>query len=673
MTTHETKQDDATYRVSVDTGGTFTDGFVSSASRSAQIKVDTTPYDPTVGFGNCIAAAAEAMGEELDAFLSKTRMVHFSSTVSTNAVVQRVGASVGLVVTQGHESDFYGTGEQAAALRAFLPNGAVRGVRERVDDSGALVEELDEASVETAVRELLETGVQIVVVSLANAHLNPANERRAKQIIDTSYPKHYLGAIPLVLSSMVSLVDDDHGRTALAVANAYVHPNLARSLYRAEDLVRRDGLTVSLQIVGTDGSTARVAKTRAIDTFSSGPAAGALGAAIVADALKAEHVVTFDVGGTTTDVALLRGGAAPRSATTEFGPALIPHHAVDIWSFGVGGGSLITVADNGSLAVGPQSAGAVPGPACFGLGGETATPTDLWLSLGYLDPHEFLSGRRQLDVQRARDAVGALANRLGVSVEEAALAANDALIATVGKEMAEWAARHPELTTSAPENRWLFSYGGGGGLLAVHAAEALDIRNVAVFPQSSVFSAFGGGLLPIAHSYESPVADIADAEAVRGEFAKLADRARRDLRAERVPADAEVRAQARVVGFRSGAGLEVPVGPLSTLGERLTDVLAGSAAAGIGKLTMSVEVARDVDLSVHTDDPGVVAGGTRRVLTTAGEVDIPIVAGLGSPDAAPARGPAFLAARDTTIFVPSGWDIEFNELGYGLLRRKNRP
>jgi N-methylhydantoinase A len=671
MTTHETKQDDVTYRVSVDTGGTFTDGFVSSTSRSAQIKVDTTPYDLTVGFGNCIAAAAEAMGEELSAFLSKTRMVHFSSTISTNAVVQHLGATVGLVVTQGHESDLYGTVEQAGALGAFLPSGAVRGVLERVDDSGALVEELDEASLETAVRELLETGVQIVVVSLANAHLNPGNERRAKQIIDASYPRHYLGAIPLILSSAVSLVDDDHGRTTLAVANAYVHPILARSLYRAEDLVRRDGLAVPLQIVSTDGSSARVAKTRAIDTFNSGPAAGALGAAIVAAALKAEHVVSFDVGGTTTDVAYLHGGAAPRSATTEFGPALVPHDAVDIWSFGVGGGSLITVTDSGELAVGPQSAGAVPGPACFGLGGEKTTPTDLWLTLGYLDPDEFLSGRRRLDVGRAKGAVGTLAGRLGVSVEEAALAANDALIATVGKEMSDWVARHPELAASAPEDRWLFSYGGGGGLLAVHAAEALDIRNVAVFPQSSVFSAFGGGLLPIAHSYEAPVADIADAGLLHAEFTKLTDRARRDLRGERVPADVEVRAGARIVGFHSGADVDVPVGPLSTLGERLVKATVGRPTAGIGKVTMSVEVARDVDLTVHTDDPEVAAGGMRRVLTAAGQVEVPVVAGLGSTDAAPAQGPAFLAARDTTIFVPSGWDIEFNELSYGLLRRKN--
>ncbi|HEY9523054.1 MAG TPA: hydantoinase/oxoprolinase family protein, partial [Thermopolyspora sp.] len=398
------------YHISVDTGGTFTDGFVTSGERSAQVKVDTTPYDPTVGFGVCIAAAAAAMGEELPEFLAKAQMIHFSSTIATNVVVQRQGARLGLIVTAGQESGLYGSREQAGALTAFVSAGAVRGVAESVDAAGTVVTELDAVELEVAVRELLEAGVQIVVIAFANAHLNPANELRAKQIIERSYPRHYLGAIPLILSSQVSLADDDHGRTALAVANAYIHPSLARSLYRAEDLVRREGFGSPLQIVSTDGSSTRVAKTKAIDTFSSGPTAGALGAAIVAQALKAEHVVTIDVGGTTTDVAHITAATAPRTRTTAFGPAILPHESVDIWSLGLGGGSFITVDPaTTDLRVGPVSAGAIPGPACFGLGGDQPTPTDVWLTLGYLEPGEFLSGRRHLSLDHARAAIGRLA------------------------------------------------------------------------------------------------------------------------------------------------------------------------------------------------------------------------------------------------------------------------
>ena len=283
------------YRVSVDTGGTFTDGFVTSNHGSAQVKVDTTPYDPTVGFGECIAAAASAMGEELPAFLSKCQMVHFSSTIATNAVVQRLGARVGLIVTAGNEADLYGSPAQADQLRGFLPEAAVRGVAERVDDNGTVIQAIAADDLEIAVRELLELGVHLVVISLANSHLNAANEIRAKAVIDRSYPKHYLGAIPLLLSSQISLIEDNHGRTSLSIANAYLHPSLARSLYRAEDLIRKQGFTSPLLTVNTDGSSTRVSKTRAIDTFNSGPSAGVLGAAVVAQALGAEHVVTLSL------------------------------------------------------------------------------------------------------------------------------------------------------------------------------------------------------------------------------------------------------------------------------------------------------------------------------------------------------------------------------------------
>jgi N-methylhydantoinase A len=659
------------YRVSVDTGGTFTDGFVTSGERSAQIKVDTTPYDPTVGFGVCIAAAAEAMGEPLATFLSKARTVHFSSTIATNAVVQRRGARVGLIVTAGQEELLYGSRDQVAALASFLPAELVRGVSEAVDSSGEVHQELDASGLEVAVRELLEGGVQLVVISLANSHLNPANEVLAKQIVEKSYPRHYLGAIPLMLSSEVSLVDDNHGRTALAVANAYIHPTLARSLYRAEDLIRRDGFHAPLQIVNTDGSSTRVAKTRAIDTFNSGPTAGALGAAMVAEALKAEHVVTFDVGGTTTDVAYIAGASVSRSGHTEFGPALMPHDAVDIWSFGFGGGSLITLdPETKCLSVGPQSSGAIPGPACFGLGGDQATPTDVWLTLGFLEPGEFLSGRRHLDVGKARAAIGTLAEPLGISIEDAALAALEAMGQAVGAEMREWADRQPGLDRSLAEHRWLFSYGGGGGLLAVQAAEALDIPNVAVFPQSSVFSAFGGGLLPIAHSYHAPVSEVSDLSKLRQALTGLAARARGDLRAERVPDHLEVVASGVVSAYGEAATFVIPAGPLGSMEGRLDLQGDSIPISGVGRVSLNIEVPREVELQVRLEPPSGGSESSRTVQTESGPTRVPVMAGLGRPGSPSCTGPAFLEARDTTIFVPANWEVEFNDLGYGLLRRR---
>ncbi len=661
----------ARYELSIDTGGTFTDGFVKSQVRTAQVKVDTTPHDPTVGFGACVAAAADAMGEALPDFLRKTARVHFSSTLATNLMVQRAGAKVGLIVTAGHEESLYGPPAETLALRSFLSSEAVKGVAESADAQGGAVSGVDVRQLEEAVRQLLEVGVHLIVISFAGAQWNPQNERTARAIIEGSYPKHYLGAIHLMLSTEVSLVADDFGRTALAVANAYLHPSLSRSLYRAEDLVRNDGLQSPLLIVNTDGSSTRVAKTRAIDTFNSGPTAGVLGAAIIAEAIDAEHVVTFDVGGTTTDVAYLRKGAANRTETTDFGGLGVPHSAVDLLSFGLGGGSVLAALASGEgISVGPKSAGAVPGPACYGLGGRDATPTDVWLAFGYLEAGEFLGGRRRLEPQYAEEALGRIAKDLRWDLDKTLLAAKEAIRRTLAEHLRDWAAGQAGLKDSVPDQRWLFSYGGGGGLLCVEAAEVLGIDNIVVFPQSSVFSAFGGGLLPIAHKYESLIEKADDPDEISSACRSMLDRAQRDLRAEGVTLERVIDAEMSLLSHDGRTSTERVTRPLS----ELFDVEAAVArrlalAPSRARLLLRVIVPRDrvleVNLAVGEGSPP----SSRSVVTAAGRRDIPIIQGLGRPSAEVAAGPCFLAAPDTTILVPAGWQAEFDRHGYGILRR----
>ncbi|HUY49448.1 MAG TPA: hydantoinase/oxoprolinase family protein [Streptosporangiaceae bacterium] len=657
------------YQLSIDTGGTFTDGFVTSGDRAAQVKVDTTPEDPTEGFAACVAAAAGAMGESLPAFLARASVVQFSSTIATNIVVQRTGAQVGLVVTAGCERSLYGTPDDASRLAGFAHPEAIRGVDEATGPDGTVQRPVDPVSLETAVRELLEHGVALVVISFAGAHLNPANELAAKALIEASYPRHYLGAIPLVLSSQLSLHPDDHARTALAVANAYLHPVLARSLYKAEDRLRAGKFQHPLLVINTDGSSTRVAKTRAIDTYNSGPSAGVLGAAIVARALGAGHVVTFDVGGTTTDVAHIISATPPRSAATEFGGLALPHPAVALWSFGLGGGSVIAAEPAGGLTVGPRSAGAVPGPACFGLGGSDPTPTDVWLELGYLEPGEFLSGRRQLDPGPGRAALAALAAELGSSTEEAALTALGAVHAALAGHLRAWAAGQPELTGSDPARRSLFSYGGGGGLLAVPAAAALGIGEVVVFPQSSVFSAFGGSLLPVAHAYHAAVPDVSAAGAITQALAGVLDRAARDMRAEGVQVGSRVVAEVTLSDF---------TGQQASAAGSFQDLLSAPATAGVvlpgpgsrGRLSLSITAVSDVPLRPVELGRDAQLGATRKVRFADGVRDVPVSGGLGHPGAPPVPGPAFLAAPDTTVFVPAGWTAEFGALGYGIVRRQ---
>lgn len=656
------------YTMSIDTGGTFTDGFVSDGAHAVQVKVDTTPQDLTVGFEACIEAAASAVGEDLTAFLAALSTIHFSSTIATNTIVERRGARVGLIVTAGAEELIYGTSPQAAALRPFVEPDLVRGVVERVDENGTVLTEPAEGDVEDAVRALLERGVRLLVVSFANAHLNQANELRARDLIGRSYPRHYLGAVPLLIASRVSLAADDHGRSACAVVNAYLHPNLVRSLYRAEDRTRERGLVRPLLIVNSDGATSRVAKTRAIDTYDSGPSAGVLGASYVARALGAGHVVTFDVGGTTSDVAYLQGAEVPTEEHTEVGDARIPHPAVTLSSFGIGGGSVISVDSDGQIRVGPESAGASPGPVCFGLGGRALTPTDVWLLLGYLEPGEFLGGRRRLDVAPVETAVVELAQQLGTTTDAALLRAREAIRAALAEHLERWAERHRALTASPADQRWLFSYGGGGGLLCADAADILGIPNVVVFPNSSVFSAFGAGLLPIAHVYETVVPAAGGDGAFAGAAARLADNARRDLRAEGVRDLGLVRAAVRV-GSREVSDLS-----LASLLEQPDGAVAlNGDATGAVRCRLRVSVPREADVQMLAARGAPDAGGVRgerELLTADGAGRVPVVAGLGDPSAAPVTGPAFLAAPDTTIFVPGGWSVTFTEQGYGILNKE---
>ena len=653
------------YTLSIDTGGTFTDGFVSDGERSAQVKVDTTPHDLTIGFQACVEAAAEAVGEDLPSFLSSLSTFHFSSTIATNTVVERRGARVGLIVSAGATEDLYARDGEAKALLDFLDPELVRGVTEEVDADGRVVTEPDAGEIEAAVRELLERGVRLLVISFANAHLNPANELRARAIIDRSYPRHYLGAVPLMISSRISLAPSDHGRTAVAVINAYLHPNLVRALYRAEDQTRERGMRRPLLIVNTDGSSSRVAKTRAIDTYNSGPSAGVLGSSYVARALGARHVCTFDVGGTTTDVAHLAAAEVPRDDRTEVGSAAIPHPAVALWSYGLGGGSIIAAREDGSLQVGPQSAGSSPGPACFGLGGTDLTPTDVWLLLGYLTPGEFLGGRRTLDVARAEAVAGELAAKLGVGVDEAVLQAQAAVRRTLTDEMRAWAERHRGLSASAPRT---------DGCSPTAAAAGCSRRTP---PTRSTSRG----------SWSSRTAPCSPPSAAA--CCRSPTRTRRSSRSARRPARSAKpsagwpttragisarRGSPRWSASRRRSPLAGAAEPVTTLSELLGRPPGAGGGAPLDEATrvrLDVSVPRDARIEMlAADDAG--AGRTREIVTEDGRLSVPVIGGLGTAEAAPAEGPAFLEAPDTTIFVPAGWSVSFTEQGYGVLTNTER-
>jgi N-methylhydantoinase A len=290
----------------------------------------------------------------------------------------------------------------------------------------------------------------------------------------------------------------------------------------------------------------------------------------------------------------------------------------------------------------------------------------VWLELGYLEPGEFLSGRRRLDPGSGRAALAALAAALGASPEEAALAALDAIHTTLATHLRGWAAGRPGLTGAGPASRSLFSYGGGGGLLAVPAAAALGIDEVVVFPQSSVFSAFGGSLLPIAHTYHAAVQDVGDPGLVGQALAGMLDRAARDMRAEGVPSQAALTAAVTLSDF---------TGQESVMAGPFLDLLRDPVGAGVwlpasGRGRLSACITAVSRPSLRPAGPGGTVTGTRKVRFADGVIEVPVASGLGCPGEPPVAGPAFLDAPDTTVFVPAGWTAEFGALGYGIVRRQ---
>ncbi len=421
----------ATFNIGVDTGGTFTDAFIADeAGGHWTVKVPTTPHDLTVCFSDAIEASAQAVGLARHDLLRRTAVIRFSSTIATNTVLTLSGPKLGLLVTAADRQALYGLAGTAdgARLAQFIAPDMITGIAEEVSPAGEVLLSPSASEVVAAVRDLLERGARLLVVCLRNSSVNPANEAAVGRIISASYPRHYLGAVPTLKSTDVSVMAGDADRMAAAVVNGYLHRRLATSLYKAEDDLRAAGLARPLLIVTADGSVARVAKTRALATYQSGPAAGVHAGALLARAYGLGPALTADVGGTSTDFGLVLAGRPVRRPRVEVGGLQIGQPSVELHSIALGGGSVVSVTD-GAIAVGPASTGAAPGPACFGLGGTDPTPTDAWLVLGYLDPANYLGGRRRLFPDLAAGAlmrtVGA---PLGLSAEEAALAVTEAAV-----------------------------------------------------------------------------------------------------------------------------------------------------------------------------------------------------------------------------------------------------
>ena len=663
----------ATFSIGIDTGGTFTDAFIADdASGHWTAKVPTTPHDLTVCFADAIEASAQAVGLPRHDLLRRTAVIRFSSTIATNTALTLSGPKLGMLVTAGGRQDLYGLAgtDDEARITQFIGPDMITGLAEEISPDGEVLLDPSPDQVIAAVRDLLERGARLIVVCLRNSAVNPANEAAVARIIDASYPRHYLGAVPALLSTDVSAIASDAERMAAVVVNGYLHRRLATSLYKAEDDLRASGLARPLLIVTADGSVARVAKTRALATYQSGPAAGVHGGALLARTYGLGAALTADVGGTSTDFGLALDGRPVRRQRVDVAGLEIAQPSVELHSIALGGGSIVAVND-GAIAVGPDSAGAAPGPACFGLGGASPTPTDAWLVLGYLDPANYLGGRRRLFPDLATEALARVVGApLGMSAEEAALAVAETAVQAaadgVGGMLARPAVRSVLGGRSAADLA-LISYGGGGGCLLPAVAARAGLGTVYLPVLGPVFSAFGVSTIDVEHSYEAriPAGQLATGGA-NGGLAALEAAARRDARGEGFdPGDARIEVSVlRDDGTALAEGLEP--GQVAGTAQRLG---LGTAGTALVRLRATCVVHKpglpgQAEAGVPLADAQT---GRRSILLPDGRCEVPVYARERLQAGHAMSGPCLIESGGSTYQIPAGTSCRIDQFGTAVL------
>jgi N-methylhydantoinase A len=523
------------YRVSMDIGGTFTDVVAYDEERGTYTagKASTTPRDLTEG-------VFAGLGQVIDSPASIGFTVH-GTTVGLNAFLQRRGEKVLLLATEGAGDVYHIARGNRARLydlhyrkpRPLVPLSDIVEISGRLDWRGEERVPLDEDAVRAAAARVRDEGFGAVAVALLFSFLNPAHELRVEEIL-----REELEEITISLSHRVAREWREYERTSSAVVEAYTAPAIRRYLERLQSEMAGQGLTVPLHVMQSSGGvvTAESARERPLQTLMSGPVGGTMGLVALARTLGRPNLIGVDMGGTSFDVSLVVGGKPDVSTETalEGFPLLMP--IANIHTIGAGGGSLAYV-EGGGLRVGPESAGADPGPACYGRGGDRPTVTDANLVLGRIDPETFAGGRMTLDAEAARDAVARLGEELGLSVDVLA----EGIVAVINAKMAQAIRTLTVEQGIEPRDFALVAFGGAGPMHAAFLAQELGIAEVIVPRLAGAFSAWGMLETELRRDFTRPFFRRAG-EADLAELARICDETaaegRAALEAEGVPGDA---------------------------------------------------------------------------------------------------------------------------------------
>jgi N-methylhydantoinase A len=561
---------DAGFRLGVDVGGTHTDLVLyEPRSQAVQVeKVASTPADPSVGvLAGLRRLCAAGLPPEQIAFFSH------GTTVTTNSVLQLSGARIGLLITAGYravqevqtqfrEGSPFDT--RFRRLPRLVPQSRTHEIPERVDFEGNVLRPLDEAAVRRAARALAAAEVESIAVCYLFSFMYPAHERATREILAAECPGCHIS-----LSSDVLPQIREWPRLSATLLNAYLEPVLVRYLGRLREGLLDAGVsTRQVYLMQSNGGVLPfdrgLAPGATVHTLLSGPAAGVQGAAYLAAGQGYGDLLTLDLGGTSCDLAFVAAGHPLETTSGQVGGRDLPVPSLEVTSIAVGGGSIVALDRGGSLQVGPHSAGAEPGPACYGRPDAPATVTDADLVLGYLDPRRFLGGRQGLDAAAAERALAAVADPLGLSVPGLALGVARLVAARIADRIQVVAARRGVSVADCA----LLPFGGAGGVHAVAVAEELGLRRVLVPPRPGAFSAQGLLCTDVVHDYARSELRRLEATApahVENRFAELEARARADLEREGLALEAAT--FQRGIDLRyAGQGYELevslPNGPL---------------------------------------------------------------------------------------------------------------
>ena len=525
-----------TYRIAVDVGGTFTDVVgVDAAGQMIFVKAPSTPENQALGTMDGIGRLADALGLDVGALLARTDHIVHGMTVATNALLERKGAKVGLLTTAGHRDvlemreglkpERYNM--RLPRMEPLVPRRLRLGVRERLRADGRVEIPLDADSLDQAIAALKAENVTSVAVCYLHSYRDDSHERETERAIRAAMPDCYVS-----LSSRVLPQIKEYERVSTTVVNAYVGPLIARYLGRLESQLREAGFGGPLLIILSHGGVAPVSQAVevAASTVLSGPAGGLAAGQRISGIAGAPNLITFDVGGTSSDISLIAEGEATLSRDRTVANERIALPSLDIVTLGAGGGSIARLEGSGLLEVGPQSAGSVPGPICYGRGGTEPTVTDASVALGYIDPNNFADRRTKLDNAAAVAAFEALGARLGVSAVEAAAGVHR----VVNTQLAEGIRVATVRRGVDPRRFGLLGFGGAAGLHVTELARMLEIRRVIVPRMASVLSAWG--MLNTALRLEAVRTlvgeiDTLDAGAFRNLFAALEGEGRRQMAA----------------------------------------------------------------------------------------------------------------------------------------------